>query len=69
MFAHAYNIRIDISVGKPVHGIQVVYGFNDTKKWLLSMLMTTVQLPGTVDYDSQMEMHTSTAKTDISLES
>ena len=32
------------------------------------MLMTTVQLPGSAAYDLQMEMHTSTSNTDISLE-
>ena len=32
------------------------------------MLMTTVQLPGTEAYESQMAMHTSTANTDIILE-
>ena len=31
------------------------------------MLMTTVQLSGSADYDSQMLIHTSTANTDISL--
>ena len=31
------------------------------------IFMKTVQLPGTADYGSQMEMHTSTAYTVISL--
>ena len=29
--------------------------------------MTTLQLPGAEDYEQQMEMHTSTENTDISL--
>ena len=31
------------------------------------MLMTTVHLPGVEDYDSQIEIHNSTANKDISL--
>ena len=36
-------------------------------KNLLSISMTTVQLPGIAAYDSHMEMHTSTENTEISL--
>ena len=67
MLAHAYNITIDRGVGAPVHGREVYYGLNATYKWLISMLMKTVQLPGAADYVSHMTINTSTAKTDIVL--
>ena len=46
MLAHSYNIINDLGVGAPVHGREVYYGLNATYKWLISMLMKTVQLPG-----------------------
>ena len=49
MLAHAYNFIIDRVVGAPVHAREVIDGMNVTKK-ILSMLMTTVQLPGTESY-------------------
>ena len=69
MLAHAYNIIIYRGVRAPGHGRKVVDGLNATKKRFLSMLMTTVQMPGAEVYNSQTEIHTSTAKTDISLAS
>ena len=67
MLVHVYNIIIDRSGGSPGHVREVVYGLNDNGKKLISMLITTVQLTGASDYDSQMLMHTSTENTDISL--
>ena len=61
VLTHAYNIIIDLGVGAPVHGREFVGGFNDTDKQFLSMLIITVQLSVTAAYDSQMEIHTSTA--------
>ena len=67
MLEHAYNIIIYRSVGDPGHGRDVIDGLNDTHKIFISMLMTTVQLTGAEDYESQMEVHTSTENKDISL--
>ena len=67
MLVHAYNIIIDIGVGAPGHDREVVSGFNANDKMFISMLTTTVQLPGAASYDSQMEIYTSTANTYISL--
>ena len=67
MLAHAYNIIIDCGIGAPVHGIEVAGFLNATEKRLLSILMKNVKLPGASAYDSQMEIHTSTAITDMSL--
>ena len=67
MLTNAYNIIIYRSVGDPGHGRDVIDGLNDTHKIFISMLMTTVQLTGAEDYESQMEVHTSTENKDISL--
>ena len=67
MLAHTYNIIIDSGVGASGHGIKVVDGLNANDRQFLSMLMKTVQLPDAADYDSHMEIYTSTANTDIGL--
>ena len=67
MLAHAYNIITDRGVGVWGHNREIVGGLNATKKMFLSMLIKTVKLPIAVDYDSQIEMHTSTTNTYISL--
>ena len=67
IFSHAYNIIIDRGGVAPEHGIEVVDDFNSTDKNILSVLTTTVKIPGTEDYDSQTEMNTSTENKDISL--
>ena len=67
MFSHAYNIAVGCSIGAPVHGKDVVDDLNATEKRFLSMLMTTVKIPGAVTNDSQMVMLTSRSNTDISL--
>ena len=45
-----YKVLIDRGVGAPVYGREVVDGLNATDKSFLSMIMTTVQLPGSADY-------------------
>ena len=50
MLAHACNIIIDRGVGAPGHGREVVDVLNATDKKYISMLMTTVQLPGASAY-------------------
>ena len=68
MLANAYNIIINHGVGSTGHGREVVDGLDATDKKCLSMLMKNVQLPGASDYDSQMEIYTSTTNTNITLE-
>ena len=55
MLAHDYNIIIDRDGGVPLHGIEVVDGFNSTDKSFLSMLITTVQLSGAEAYEAHIE--------------
>ena len=68
MLEHAYNIIIDRGVGEPGHEREVIDGLDATKKCLISMLITTVQLHGTEAYDSHTAIYTSTENTYISLE-
>ena len=67
MLAHAYTIIIYRGVGTPGYRKYVVGDLNTTYKRFLSMLMKTLQLPGTVGYDKQVEIHTSNLNKDISL--
>ena len=46
MLSHKYNITIGRGVVTPGHGKDIVYGLNATDKIFLTMLMTTVQIPG-----------------------
>ena len=69
MLSHEYNIIIDRDVGAPGYGIEVIYVLNANNKQFISMLMVTVKLTDAADYDSNMAMHTSTAKIDIILAS
>ena len=51
MLAHTYNITIDHGVRAPGYVREVVYIFHSTEKKLISMLTTTVRLPGAEYYD------------------
>ena len=68
MLCHEYNIVIDRGVGAPRHGKYVVDGLTDNEKMFLTMLITTVQLPGAATNTSHMVTNTAPSNTDISLE-
>ena len=68
MLSHAYNISIDPGVGAPRHGKYVEYGLNATGNIFLTMLMTTVQIPGPATNEPQMVIHTAMSNTYISIE-
>ena len=55
MLSHAYNIITDCGVGTPGYWREVVDGLNDTDKQCISMLTTTVKIPGEADYYSHLE--------------
>ena len=57
MLSRAYNVVIDSNVGAPGHGKYVVDVLNSTNKCFFSMLVTTVQFPGTATNESHMNMH------------
>ena len=48
-------------------GKKVVDGLNAAYKRYINQLMSKVQLPGSVRFDSQIKIHTGTEKKDVSL--
>ena len=67
ILAHTYNIIIDRVVGAQGHDREVVDGLNATDKRFISMLITTVKVPGASDFYTHMKMHTSTVNKEISI--
>ena len=55
---HTYNIIIDHGVLSLRHSRELVHGLNFPEKKSLSMLMTTMQLPGATGYEKHMTIHT-----------
>ena len=45
----------------------MVDGFNAVDKRYINQLMYTFQLPGSIRFDSQIQIHTGTQKYDVSL--
>ena len=61
------SIIIDRGISAPGHGKEVVDGLNDVDKRYIYQLMSKVQLPGSVRFDSQIKIHTGTENKDVSL--
>ena len=62
-----YSIIIDPGISAPGHGKEVVDGLNAVDKCYIYQLMSKVQLPGSIRFDSQIKIHTGTEKKDVSL--
>ena len=67
VMSQTYSIIIYRSISAPGHGKEVVYGLNAVDKRYIYQLMSKVQLPGSVIFDSQIKMHTGTKNKDVSL--
>ena len=67
MLPHSYNILINRDVEAPVHGKYVLDGLNTNDKRFITILMTTVKIPGAYINNLQMVMHTTMRNTYISL--
>ena len=67
VMAQCYSIIIDRGISSPGHGKEVVDGINDVDKRYIYQLMSTVQLPGSNRFDSQIQIHTGTQKYGVSL--
>ena len=65
--SQCYYIIIDQGISKLGHGKEVVYGPNDVDKCYIYQLMSTVQLPGSNRFDSQIQMHTGNQKYGVGL--
>ena len=62
-----YSIIIDQRVSASGNGKELVDGLNAVAKRYIYQLMSTIQLPGSNRFDSQMQMHTGNQKNDVSL--
>ena len=61
------TIIIDRGISAPGHGKEVFDGLNAIDKRYIYQLMSNVQLPGLVRFDSQIKMYTDTENKDVSL--
>ena len=67
ILSQSYNITIDRGISEPGHSREFVEGLNSTDKRFIFHLMKNVQLPGSKQFDIQMELHTSTQNNDVTL--
>ena len=54
VMSQSYSIIIDQGISAPGHGKEVVYGLNAVDKLYTYQLMSKVQLPGLLRFDSQI---------------
>ena len=67
VMSQTYSIIIDRGISAPEHGKEVFDGLNAVDKRYIYQLMSKVQLPGSVRFDSQIKIHTGTEKKDVGL--
>ena len=67
VMSQCYSILIDQGIGAPGHGKDIVYGLNDVDKCYIYQLMSTVQLPGSNTFDSQIQIHNGNQKYNVRL--
>ena len=67
VISQTYSLIIDWGISAPGHGKEVVDGLNAVDKRYIYQLMSKVQLPGSIRFDSQIKMHTGTENKDVSL--
>ena len=65
VMSQTYSIIIDQGISAPGHGKEVVDGLNAVDKRYIYQLMSKVQLPGSIRFESQIKMHTVTEKRDV----
>ena len=68
VISQTYSLIIDRGIIAPGHGKEVVGGINAVDKRYIYQLMSKVQLPGSIRFDSQIKIHTGTEKKDVSLD-
>ena len=67
VISQTYSIIIDRWISANGHGKEVVDGINADDKRYIYQLMSKVQLPGSIRFDSQIKIHTGTENKDVSL--
>ena len=67
VISKTYSLIIDRGISAPGHGKEVVDGLNAFDKRCIYHLMSKVQLPGSIRFDSQIKMHAGTENKHVSL--
>ena len=67
VISQTYSLIIDQKIIEPGHGKEVVDGINAVDKRYIHQLISKVQLPGSIRFDSQIKIHTGTENKDVSL--
>ena len=67
VISQTYSLIIDHGISAPGHGKEVVDGLNAVDKRYIYQLMSKVQLPGSIRFDSHIKIHTGTENKDVSL--
>ena len=67
VMSQCYSIIIDRSISATWHGKELVDVLNAVDKRYIYQLMSTIKLPGSNRFDSQMQIHTGNQKYDVSL--
>ena len=65
--SQCYSVTIYQGISPPSHDKQVVDGLNYFDKRFIYQFMSTVQLPRSNRFDSQMQIHTGKQNNDLSL--
>ena len=55
--SQTYSIIIDCGISAPGNGKEVVDGLNDVDKRYIYQLMSKVQIPGSIRFDSHTSIH------------
>ena len=67
VMSQCYSVIIDRGISAPGHGKEVVNRLNAVHMRYIYLLMSTVQLPGSKLFHSQIKIHTGTEEKDVSL--
>ena len=67
VISQTYSIIIYCGISAHGHGKEMFDGLNDVDKRYIYQLMSKVQIPGSVRFDSQIKIHTGTKNKDVSL--
>ena len=67
VISQTYSIIIDRGISALGHGKELVDVLNAVDKRYIYQLISKVQLPGSIIFDSQIKIHTGTEKKDVSL--
>ena len=67
VMSQCYSVKIDRGISAPWNVKEVVDVLNAVYKRYIYQLISTVQIPVSIRFDSQMQIHTINQKNDVSL--